>query len=363
MIIDKIINTFSSLFHSEIEIVEKAYEDVSYGELKKHINSAIDENTNGIITLLEGVNPHLYYKLKSYFLTNGVPSQFIRYDKIASKDGREFEYYLNNASLQLFAKLGGKPWKIYVDPEKGSDIIIGTGATRVDSKNVFCFAMIFKKDGTLAWNEVSPLVDSSNYETQLKRVIVDAIDGFKESNPDWDLARITLHISSKRPKQRKGEANIIEDALSEMKGEGKINSDTKYCILHVSDSAPFWILGPENPHYYHPPEGIKVRLNSKRYLISITHPYKPHTPISPLSVEIVNHNWMSEEFGRLSREVINEVYYLSKMNWRGFKAKNTPVTTDYPKLVAKLIGSANQYGERIRFGEEHRKLQTTPWFL
>ena len=112
-----------------------------------------------------------------------------------------------------------------------------------------------------------------------------------------------------------------------------------------------------------------MKLSSKRYLLVLSQPYQGRyelemvTPIKPLSVEIVSHNWTSEEFYPSAHEVLDEIYYLSKMNWRGFRGRNLPVTVNYPKLVARIIANVNRYGGYPINTEGNRPLQITPWFL
>jgi len=354
-----------SIWHiNNIDLQDFTYEYSDFDSIKTKIDKAIDSGVDGIILVLPGYMPEVYYKLKSYLIKN-VPSQFLRYDVLRKRD---LGYYTDNLLVQFISKLGGKPWVLNMDLEKGSDILIGTGATRIDNENLFCFAMVFKKDGTMLWNEISPIVRREKYLTYLKDTIEKAVKGFKEDNPDWPVGRLTLHISGKRPKIRDGETKVLEDTIEELKEQDLIAYGVKFAILHLNESHPYWIMGdPDNR--YHPYEGIKVKLSSKRYLIALSQPSQRRnglemvTPIKPLSVEIVSHNWISDEFYQSAHEILDEIYYLSKMNWRGFRGRNLPVTVNYPKLVARIIAKVNRYSGSLINTEDNRTLQTTPWFL
>jgi len=313
--------------------------------------------------------PKVYYKLKSY-LINNVPSQFMNYYVLSSRilPRNQLDFYTGNLLVQFISKLGGKPWVLNIDPERGSDIIIGTGATRVDSENLFCFAMVFKKDGTILWNEISPIIRREQYLIYLRDTVERVVKGFKENNPDWNVERLTLHVSGKRPKIRDGETKVLENTIEELKEQDLISHDVKFAILHLNETHPYWIMGDSN-NRYHPYEGTKAKLSSKRYLLALSQPHQGRyglemvTPIKPLSVEIVSHNWTSEEFYPSAHEILDEIYYLSKMNWRGFRGRNLPVTVNYPKLVARIIANINRYGGYQINTENNRPLQTTPWFL
>ncbi len=366
----QIAEKFDNIWHiNNTDFSDFTYDSSDFDSIKTQINNAIDTGVDGIMLILPGDTPSVYYKLKSY-LINNVPSQFMNYYILTNRilPYNQLDYYTGNLLVQFISKLGGKPWVLNVDPESGSDIIIGTGATRIDNENLFCFAMVFKKDGTMLWNEISPIIRTEQYLTYLKETIEKVVNGFRENNPDWPVEKLTLHVSGKRPKIRDGETKVLEDTIEELKEQDLISQDAKFSILHLNETHPYWIKG-DSDNRYHPYEGTKVKLSSKRYLLALSQPSQRRnglemvTPIKPLSVEIVSHNWTSEKFYPSAHEVLDEIYYLSKMNWRGFRGRNLPVTVNYPKLVARIIANVNRYrGYQINT-EANRPLQTTPWFL
>ena len=354
---------------NNIDLSDFTYDSSDFDSIKTQIDKAIDSGVDAIMLILPGYMHNVYYKLKSY-LINNIPSQFMNYYVLTSRifPHNQLDFYTGNLLVQFISKLGGKPWILNIDPERGSDIILGTGATRIDNENLFCFAMVFKKDGTMLWNEISPIIRKEEYLTYLKESIEKAVKGFKENNPEWPVERLTLHVSGKRPKIRNGETKVLEDTIEELKGQDLISQDVKFAILHLNETHPYWIMGDSN-NRYHPYEGTKVKLSSKRYLLALSQPHQGRyglemvPPIKPLSVEIVSHNWTSEEFYPSAHEILDEIYYLSKMNWRGFRGRNLPVTVNYPKLVARIIANVNRYGGYQINTEGNRPLQTIPWFL
>lgn len=355
----------SEIWHiGDIKILGFVYNTLDFDSIKSQVDKAIEMGIDGIMLILPRYMPSVYYKLKSY-LINNVPSQFMRFDVLSPKNLR---FYVDSMLVQFVSKLGGSPWILNIDPEKGSDIIIGTGATRIDNENLFCFAMLFKKDGTMLWNEISPVIRGNQYLTYLKGTIKKAVESFRENNPEWDVEKVTLHVSGKRPKIRDGETRVLDDTIEELKNQGLISQNTKFSILHLNETHPYWIMG-DSHNRYHPYEGTKIKLSSKRYLLALSQPHQRRdglemvTPIKPLSVEIVSHNWTSKEFYYFAQETLNEIYFLSKVNWRGFRGKNLPVTVNYPKLVARIIANVNRYEGYPINTESNRKLQTTPWFL
>jgi len=354
---------------NNIDFSDLTYDSSDFDSIKTKINEAIDIGVDAIMLILPGHMPNIYYKLKSY-LINNVSSQFMNHYVLTSRilPYNQLDFYTGNLLVQFISKLGGKPWVLNIGPERGSDIIIGTGATRIDDENLFCFAMVFKKDGTMLWNEISPIIKKEQYSTYLEKTVEKVVKSFKENNPDWHVKKLTLHVSGKRPKIRDGEKKVLEETIEELKKQDLISQDAKFAILHLNETHPYWIMGDYN-NRYHPYEGTKVKLSSKRYLLALSQPSQRRdglemvTPIKPLSIEIVSHNWTSEEFYPFAHEVLDEIYYLSKMNWRGFRGRNLPVTVNYPKLVARIIANVNRYGGYQINTEGKRPLQTTTWFL
>ena len=372
----QIIDKLNNIWHiNHVKITDFTYNSSDFDSIKAQIDKAIDTGVDGVMLILPGYMPAIYYKLKSY-LINNTPSQFMNYYVLSSRiiPQNQLDFYTGNLLVQFVSKLGGKPWVLNIDPEKGSDIIIGTGATRIDNENLFCFAMVFKKDGTMLWNEISPIMGEDQYLTYLKTTIKKAVKGFKDNNPDWVVEKLTLHVSGKRPKIRGGETKVLEETIEELKAQNLISQDVKFAILHLNETHPYWIMG-DSHNRYHPYEGTKIKLSSRRYLIALSQPSRKWsryrnryelemvTPIKPLSVEVVSHNWTSEEFYSLAHEILDEIYFMSKMNWRGFRGKNLPVTVNYPKLVARIMANVSRYGGYQINTEGNRPLQITPWFL
>ncbi len=352
---------------NNVDISEFTYVSSDFDSIKSEINKAIYTGIDGIMLILPRYMPSLYYKLKSDLINSVVPSQFMRHDILLQKE-KDLTYYTDNMLVQFVSKLGGKPWVLDVDPENNSDIIIGMGASRIGNENIFCFAMVFRKDGTMLWNEISPIVRKNEYLTSLEKTFKNAVKSFKYHNPDWNVEKLTLHVSGKRPKISEGETKVLKTTISELKKQNLVSQNIKFAILHLNETHPFWLMGDDR-NRYHPHEGIKVKLSSKRYLITLSEPHKRRiglefvTPIKPLSVEIVSHNWIPDEFYPSAHEVLDEIYYLSKINWRGFRGRNLPVSVNYPKLVARIMANVNRYGGSQINTESSRPLQITPWFL
>jgi len=82
----------------EIEIKEKIQD---YSEQIGH---------NFIIILILPKDTPLYYKIKYYAITHGIPLQVVTMNLLQKQE--TFKWSTSNIALQIFVKLGGIPWKI-----------------------------------------------------------------------------------------------------------------------------------------------------------------------------------------------------------------------------------------------------------
>ena len=57
-----------------------------------------------------------YYRTKNEFNNKGIPLQVVTLDLLRNKES--FKWSVSNIALQIFAKLGGKPWKVKPSNEK-----------------------------------------------------------------------------------------------------------------------------------------------------------------------------------------------------------------------------------------------------
>lgn len=77
-----------------------------------------DLNRVAIVVIPPGIDgdedSELYYQLKKVFLEEGIPSQFITFDTLRKLGDVSFPFgpVLHSIWLNLYAKLGGKPWRL-----------------------------------------------------------------------------------------------------------------------------------------------------------------------------------------------------------------------------------------------------------
>jgi argonaute family protein len=342
---------------------------ISYDKFEEEIQNIIKEQRDKDIifivlpnNLTKDKKDEIYFKGKLLLSSQGMPSQFLSANKINEViEKGSLGYYLQNLSLSIYAKIGRKPWVLHRTESVGSDIILGVGGTRINGRNYFAFTTLFERNGAFDWWSADIPNDPENdveYIELLKNQIITAIKDFKRQNPDYSIERISFHISGKRP--GKLERSAITKAMKDL------SEVFKYGIFHINTTSPLWIMNENNGlSFYHPPKGLKVKLSSKDFLIVTDEPKRnPRAPIGPTRVTLIEHNFKDEEFKNVHM-MVKEVYYLTKMNWRGFRAKNVPVSVYYPRLIAWFLEKFKRYddGNYLNTLRSNLPLKTRAWFL
>jgi len=359
---------FSSLFKKSLYIRTRL---IDFGgnfdsEIRNLIKTTASQDAIFILLPEETVrtrSDELYFKGKLILCAQGIPTQYITPKKIReNKEKGSFGYYLQNVSLALYAKLGKKPWVLHRPSETvGSDIVLGVGGTRFYGKNYFAFTTLFERNGAFDWWSADIPKDPNSeeeYVELLRKQVSTAIEEYRKQNPDFQIERVSFHISGKRPGRL--ETRAIEEFM------GTSSEKFSYTIFHINTTSPFWIIDNTNSSkFFHPLRGLKVRLSSKDFLVMTDEPGdNPRAPIGPTRVTLIKHNLKDEEFGVI-HQMVNEVYHLTRMNWRSFRAKNVPVSVYYPHIIARFMEKFKQYddGDHLTNLRSNIPLKRKAWFL
>ncbi|WP_438939892.1 hypothetical protein [Chitinophaga hostae] len=293
----------------------------------------------------------LYYSLKNKFTNAGIACQIVTKDLIQNE--MSLRYSLSNIGLQVFAKCGGKPWKM--KPAGDEYLIIGIGQSYNVEKQAS--GNIIEKNITY-----SILTDSSGIfkDIQILSEGVEKEDSYWEQLID-NISSLILTSQSKRVALhapfRLSKSKILEPVSR------KIGLDVELSVLVINDKNDFFGFDYANNGLV-PYEGTFIKLSRYDYLvwfegIQPTNPKINRRFGNPLLVKFWYSNKPELSENVVHREILlQDCINLSGANWRGFKAKQLPVSIFYCQRIAEFIAKFRQYNL------DHFEINNLkPWFL
>jgi hypothetical protein len=303
------------------------------------------------VIITSSTDEHTYFMLKSKFTNAGIPCQVVTKDLVGNQYA--MRYSLGNIGLQMFAKLGGKPWKM--KPAGNDYLIIGIGQSYNVEHNA---------EGTTVEKNISYsiLTDSSGIFNDLQVLS----EGVESDSSYWEQLianlvgiinksgkkHIALHVPFRISKKK-----VLEKVTAQ------IDHEIELTVLVINDKNEYFGFNYANNGLV-PFESTFIKLSKYDYLIWFEglHPSNPKLTKrfgNPLMVNF----WYSNQHGLLDDHVhreslLQDCINLSGANWRGFKAKQLPISIYYCQEIAKFIAKFRDYHL------EHIDISNLkPWFL
>jgi hypothetical protein len=297
-------------------------------------------------------NEDIYFTAKYLFSQKNLPLQVITVDVLRNQDS--LKWSIANIGLQIFAKLGGQPWK--VKPESENCLIIGIGqahkqiqeGSKIRIEKYYAYSVLTDSSGL--YLDLQVLGESENetdYLEALKNNLVHIIQTYTSQ-----FKKLVIHTSFK---VKEAGTHSILRTLREISNQYsqielivmKINTDNKFFgyDTEINSLVPF-----ESSYFKIAPKEYLVWFEGLQYHNrNVQKRYPGPTHIEFLSPP----NNGGEEINYL-QDALN----LSGANWRGFNAKALPVSIHYCRLVAKFIKEFD-----IRGFEDYKIDNLKPWFL
>ena len=241
---------------------------------------------------------------------------------------------------KTFAKLGGQPWK--VQPRNNNCLIIGVGQSH---RQVFSngqrtieryYAYSVLTDSSGIFKELRVLAQSdsnSDYLSQLKgsieRIVSDHSNSFE---------KFVVHAPYKI---RNDELNSIRDALKDCNGSSK-----EFVVLRVNSHNDYFGFSQNNNSLV-PFESTFVSLARDEFLVwfeglQYHNPRVSRRYARPIYIAFHYSNSNLDYRDRLN--YLQDAVNLSGANWRGFNAKNLPVSIYYAQLIASFTNEFDNLG-------------------
>lgn len=297
-----------------------------------------------------------YYRTKHDFINNGTPLQVITLDLLRNKES--FKWSVSNIALQIFAKLGGKPWK--VKPSNEKCLIIGIGQSHREKiengekkiKKFFSYSILTDSSGLYKDLKVMAESDTEDtYLTQLKENLKEIISNYKD-----EFDKFVIHTPFKIKKE---EISAMEEVIKEIKGNSAYEN-IEFLVLKINDKNKFfgYSIGANSLVPY---ESSYVKLSRNEYLIWFEglQYHNPNVSKRYSGPTHIQFYYTSKDLAESERKkYLQDAINLSGANWRGFNARSLPVSIYYCQLVASFIREFYEHGY-----QEFKIDNLKPWFL
>ena len=294
-----------------------------------------------------------YFRAKHIFVSAQIPSQVVRLHTLQQEV--RLKWSASNIALQAFAKLGGKPWT--VDPRHSRCLIIGIGQAHIeqytDGKRhivkFYAYSVLTDSSGVFKELRVLGRSEKANeYLTQLKGSIFKIV---KEYSSSYD--RFVIHAPYKI---RRDELDSIKEIIE---GYGEEDSP-EFVVLKINTNNEFFGWSKSNNSLV-PFESTYTALANDEFLVwfeglQYHNPKVARRYAHPIHIAFHYANTYLSDTDK--RDYLQDAVNLSGANWRGFNAKNIPVSIYYAQLIARFTSHFEDLGL-----QEVAVNNLNPWFL
>lgn len=292
-----------------------------------------------------------YYRCKSLLLSEGIMTQSVTVDLL--RNANKLQWSAANISLGAFTKLGGIPWT--VDPcSSRKSLILGVGRTEkldraTGTRHRYqAFSTCVSSIGQFGFVNVYPEVSGDDLCSRLSSITSTALKEAESLEIPYDS--LIVHLSSDMKRE---ERLAIEDAVATYRPK----NTPIVCVISVTDRGDFYTVSDENPQGL-PSRGQCIRLSSRDFLL-LTEGIEDLSVArfrSPFAVKItVRH--VPEGIDPIP--LIEQVYDLSQVNFRGFNSASRPISILYSELISQYLKASDVTSALIRAPNLSKRM----WFL
>jgi len=295
-------------------------------------------------------NSEPYYFMKYHFVQNDIPLQVANYNVLSKSN--TLKWSTSNLALQMFSKLGGKPW--VVNPSKRDCLILGIGSshkknsTTKSIEKYFAYSVCLDSSGL--YKKLEVLSDNEEKEEEYLKNLENNLLNLLNSSEFNSYKNCVLHLPFKiKRKEIEALQKVIEQVGNMEFTVVKINTKNKF-------------FGFSNHNTLVPYESSYVALNHNEFLVWFEGlQYGKENVDKRLSnpVHIKFLNMDKETYREDYKPYLQDIINLAGANWRGFNAKSVPISIFYSKLITQYIAEFGNF-----FSEDNKTISNEkPWFL
>jgi len=291
-----------------------------------------------------------YGYIKFIALKQGIYCQFVTEDSFFKKD--QLKWSISNIALQIFSKLGGKPW--LVKPAKNNCLILGLGSAHeeVEGKTKKHVAYTVCLDSSGDFKYIRPLSSSQDQNEYIKNLAL-SLEDILRSELDAHYTSFVLHLPSKIKRE---EINTIKNVVNKIRND----NSCEVIVVKINTWHRFYGFGNHNTRV--PYESSLIQLSSNQFLLwteGLQHGKEVLRRVSePLFIDFIEPPKSMES----KIECLQDILNLTGANWRGFNSKAQPISILYSKLIADFMKEFSHLEECKNFSVL-RTESVAPWFL
>jgi hypothetical protein len=309
-----------------------------------------------------------YYRARAKLMSYGIPTQGVK-DQHLRKQSNDLQWTLGPMALQIYAKVGGTPWRLASNQSVDREIIVGIGNC-LERPNLWAGAeqckivgitTFFLGDGSYMLGERLRSVPYKEYFDELLKALKSAINSVALDYAwnNGDTVRIVFHIF-------KPIKNVEADVVARL-----IESFPQFNILFA-----FVTISTEHPWMMFRgasfdrdskatvtlcERGDNVITDSSHCLLQLRgdkdRPNKNQRPPYPVSIRIHEKSTYKD-----MKYIAQQIQDFSFLSWRSFFPNETPVTIFYSNLIASESNKLNKIpGWNPLFLDQH--FRRKQWFL
>lgn len=278
----------------------------------------------------------IYAQLKELCLKHRIVLQGITQEHINASN-YNLELFFTNIYAAILAKLGGIPWAI--SPVNSDDMIIGVGAFYSQKKGKRYIGSAFCFDGSYLMKEYDCI--HVNDREDLVSKIYQAIDRFARNKDGVIPRRIIIHCYKRISKE---DWRPIEKMLKHEFGES-IKIPVIIINIGKNESKDIWGYDASCSDLM-PLSGTHIKVSDNTYLLynnsklsqtSWKDDATGKKYLFPIKLNFDFRNCAELNTADNIKELITQVYQLSRIYWKTIDQQNLPITILYPSLLAEFL--------------------------
>jgi hypothetical protein len=308
-----------------------------------------------------------YYRARARLMSYGVPTQGVRDEHLrASQD--TLQWTLGPMALQIYAKVGGTPWRLPATQSVDREILVGIGNSLerpnlwsgAEQSRVVGITTFFLGDGSYMLGERLRSVPYKDYFDELLKALKSSISTVAEDYAwkEGDSVRIVFHIF-------KPIKNLEADVVAKLVGEFP-QFKILFAFVTISSEHP-WMMFRDAIEKSGKMEvtlcerGDNLILDEHNCLLQIRgdkdRPNKWQRPPFPVAIRVHEKSTYKD-----LKYIAQQIHDFAFLSWRSFFPSETPVTIFYSSLIATESSKLNKIqGWKSGFLDQH--FRRRQWFL